>query len=89
VFENDSSWLSNLIFGTSKNEKMSTLDNKEHAEAEECTCSSEVDELTKLLCGFIVMMLKGTSCSQFPFKLISPALSVDPAPQNNICITVI
>jgi hypothetical protein len=48
VSENDSPWISILILGTSKNHKVTYLENKETAEADECTSSREIHELAML-----------------------------------------
>jgi hypothetical protein len=69
--------------GTSKNDKV-TSENKEPAEARECTLfSPEMHELT--VCGRVVMMkLEESNHLQFPFALASPSFPDGPGLQDNV-----
>jgi hypothetical protein len=62
--------------GTNKNHDVTNLENKEPAEAQEFTCSSEIH--------VVVVKLDGTNRLQFPSELASPSSSNGPGLQDNI-----
>jgi hypothetical protein len=68
VFENNSFWLSILLLGTSTNRKVKNLENKETAEAQECTFSARNSRTDNVVCGG-VMKREGSNHLQYPIEI--------------------